>query len=120
MARLEGVNERNNDTRTRVSDGMTKSNSSTNSANYIKTNDSKRANGSYPLTLIFAGSMLQTFSAMRTTTEKASLNSNSDMSLVVRLAFSNAFGRATVGASGKSIGSTPASAHAVNVSVVNS
>ena len=59
--------------------------------------------------------MLQTFSATRITTEKASFNSNSEMSAIVRLAFCKAMGRAFVGASGKSIGSTPASAHAVEI-----
>ena len=56
--------------------------------------------------------MPHTFSAIRTTTEKASLNSNRAMSLIVRLALPRAIGRALVGASGKSIGSTPASAQA--------
>ena len=59
--------------------------------------------------------MLQTFSAIRTTTEKASFNSNNEMSAIVRLAFCKAMGRAFVGASGKSIGWTPASAQAVEV-----
>jgi hypothetical protein len=64
----------------------------------------------YPLTLIFAGSIFKTFSAMRTTTEKASLISNREMSSTVRFARSKALGKATVGAMGKSMGSTPASA----------
>ena len=66
----------------------------------------------YPFTLIFEGSMLQTFSAMRTTTENASFSSNWAMSFTVRLAFLRARGTALVGASGKSMGSTPASAQA--------
>ena len=59
--------------------------------------------------------MLQTFSAMRTTTENASLNSKRETSSAVMLAFCRAMGRATVGASGKSMGSTPASAHALGI-----
>ena len=59
--------------------------------------------------------MSQTFSAIRTTTEKASFNSNNEMSAILRLAFCKAMGRAFVGASGKSIGATPASAQAVEV-----
>ena len=60
--------------------------------------------------LIFAGSIPRVFSAMRTTTENASLISKRAMSFTVRFAFSRAWGRATVGAKGKSMGSTPESA----------
>jgi hypothetical protein len=67
-------------------------------------------NRSHPLILILAGSIFKTCSEMRTTTEKASLISKREMSSTVSLAFSRALGKATVGAMGKSIGSTPASA----------
>lgn len=41
------------------------------------------------------------------------MTSKREISLTVRFARSRAFGKATVGALGKSIGSTPASAYAV-------
>lgn len=53
---------------------------------------------------------------MRITAEKASLISNRAISLMVRFAFWRAMGRATVGAIGKSMGSTPASAYASDIS----
>lgn len=71
-----------------------------------------RSKPTYPLTLIFSDGILRIFSAARTTTEKASLISKSEISLIVRFAASRALGRATVGAIGKSIGARPASAYA--------
>ena len=63
-----------------------------------------------PLMLTLDRGMLRTFSAMLTTTEKASLISNKETSSTDKPAFSKALGTARVGAAGKSMGSTPASA----------
>ena len=104
------MHESDNDARTGVADSMTKRNSA---AKVVHQNSKMgEFDETYPLTLILAGSILQTFSAIRTTTEKASFSSNWAMSFTVRLAFCRAMGRAFVGASGKSMGSTPASAQA--------
>ena len=62
--------------------------------------------------MIFSDGIPRIFSAARTTTENASLISKSEISFIVKFAFSRAFGIATVGASGKSMGARPASAYA--------
>ena len=81
--------------------------------NYVRKRNVLSDHKTCPLTLTFAGSICKSFSAMRTTTENASLISKREISSTVKFALFNACGRATVGAIGKSIGSTPASAYAV-------
>ena len=72
----------------------------------------KQSHKTHPSTLTFAGSICRSFSATRATTEKASLTSNRAISSMVKFALFSASGSATVGAIGKSMGSTPASAYA--------
>src|SRR5882762_1473912 len=93
---------------------MTERNSTTVGPNRagFRNDKSKREHWQYPLTLIFAGSTPRTFSTMRTTTENASFTSHAAMSSAFNPALSKAMGRAIVGASGKSFGSTPPSAYA--------
>ena len=112
LARFESVDQGDDDARAGVADSMAEGDSA---AEWTSGGEEDGGSGTdaYPLTLTFAGSSWQTFSAMRTTTENASFNSKREMSSVVRPAFFKAMGSATVGASGKSMGSTPASAHAV-------
>lgn len=87
---------------------MTKSNSTT--VTFINDVFEIYQAATYPSGLTFAGSRSKTFSAIRTTAEKASLISNRAMSFTLKPALLRAMGRATVGAAGKSMGSTPASA----------
>jgi hypothetical protein len=102
------MHERDNDARARVADGVAERDGT--AATDVSTAHTVcKQTEAYPLTLIFAGSMSRIFSAARTTTENASLISQSAMSFTSSCAFFNAFGRATVGAMGKSMGSVPAS-----------
>ena len=107
LALLKCVDESYNNSTTRIADCMSKSNSTT-TKTVRKIPESQRTR--YPLTFTLAGSSCNIFSAARTTTENASLISNSEMSEMDRFAFSSASGRAIVGAIGNSIGATPASA----------
>ena len=112
LPRFQGVYKRDEDTRTGVSDGVTESDRTT--IKYMSiTVLSQAIVATYPRGLIFAGSIPSFFSAIRTTTENASLTSKCAMSSSLRPARSTAVGSAKVGASGKSTGSTPASACAV-------
>ena len=109
---LQGVDQRDDDARARVADGVTERDRTTELVE-ISTHEKQKlfsSSKTYPLILIFAGSMPSIFSTMRTTTENASLTSKSEMSSAVRPAFLSARGRANAGALGKSMGSTPASA----------
>ena len=109
--RLQGVYERDEDTRTGVADSVTEGDRTT-IHNVLITVLPQTSVVTYPRGLIFAGSIPSFFSAMRTTTENASLTSKCAMSSSLRPARSTAVGSANVGASGKSTGSTPASAYA--------
>ena len=111
LPRLQGMYERDEDTRTRVADGVTEGDRTT--IKYMSiTVLPQTIVVTYPRGLIFAGSIPSFFSAIRTTTENASLTSKCAMSSSLRPARSTAVGSAKVGASGKSTGSTPASAYA--------
>jgi len=71
--------------------------------------------GAYPSMLILSDETPKACSAIRTTTEKASLISKRAISLISRPALFKAIGIARAGASGKSIGLTPTSEKAIGI-----
>ena len=107
------MNKGDDDTRARTTDWMSESNSATGKWLWLAIKPGETEPGSaHPLMLILSCETLKACSAIRTTTEKASLISKRAMSFISRPALFKAIGIAKAGASGKSMGLTPTSENA--------